>query len=90
MKRLIIHGDPGIRKGGIIDYDGAEQVCFQVTRNGDWHGPDRVQLWCTIGAEEEREAYERREFIPMHLEVDAIDADAVDVIQRKGKPAAQG
>ena len=89
MKRLIIHGDPGIRKGGIIDYDGAEQVCFQVTRNGDWHGPDRVQLWCVVGPEAEREDFERRNFIPMHLEVESIDADAVDVIQRRGKPAAQ-
>jgi hypothetical protein len=49
MQRLIIRGDPGIRKGGIIDYDGAEQVLFQVTRNGDWHGPDRVQLWRIVG-----------------------------------------
>lgn len=87
MKRLIINGDPGVRKGGIIEYDGDEQVLFQVTRNGDWHGPDRVQLWCVIGPEDEREAFERREFVPMHLDVESIDAEAVDVLERKGKPA---
>lgn len=89
MKRLIIRGDPGVRKGGIIDHDGEKQVLFQVNRNGDWHGPDRVQLWCTIGPEEERGDFERRSFIPMHLDVDSVDMEDVDVIQRKGKPAAE-
>jgi hypothetical protein len=89
MQRLIIRGDPGIRKGGIIDYDGAEQVLFQVTRNGDWHGPDRVQLWCVIGPEEEREDFEFRNFIPMHLPVESVDAEAISVVQKRGKPAAQ-
>ena len=28
MKRLIIHGDPGIRKDAVIEYDGEEYVCF--------------------------------------------------------------
>ena len=88
MKRLIIKGDPGVRKGGIISYDGDEQVLFQINRNGEWHGPDRIQLWCIIGPEDEREDFERRNFIPMHLEVESIDAEAVDVIQRKGKPRA--
>jgi hypothetical protein len=89
MKRLIIRGDPGVRKDGIIEYDDTEQVLFQVNRNGEWHGPDRVQLWCVIGTEDERETYDRRDFIPMFLEVDSIDASAVEVIKAKGTPAAQ-
>ncbi|WP_338728010.1 HAH_0734 family protein [Haladaptatus sp. DJG-WS-42] len=84
MKRLIIHGDPGIRKGGIIEYDGQEMVCFGVARQGDYHGPDRVQLWCTIGTEDEKEAFECREFIPMHLDVDAVDASEIVVVKAKG------
>jgi hypothetical protein len=84
MKRLIINGDPGIRKDAIIDYDGAEHVCFAVTRQGDWHGPEEVQLWCTIGTEDEREAFEKREYIPHFLDVDRLDAEAVDVVKAKG------
>lgn len=87
MKRLIIHGDPGIRKGGVINYEGEEYVCFGISRQGEWHGPDRVQLWCTIGKAEEKEDFERRNFVPMHLEVDDIDADAVDVVKAKGSLA---
>lgn len=87
MKRLIILGDPGIRKGAIIDYDGEERVCFGVSRQGEWHGPDRVQLWCTVGSEDEREDFERRNFIPMHMAVDAVDASDVTVIRRRGPPA---
>lgn len=83
MKRLIIHGDPGIRKDGIVEVGGEEYVCFSVTRQGDWHGPDEVQLWCTVGSEDEREAFAHRNFIPMHLEVEAVDADAVEVIKAK-------
>ncbi|PSP75539.1 hypothetical protein BRC86_03275 [Halobacteriales archaeon QS_3_64_16] len=90
MKRLIIHGDAGVRKGGVIEYDGDEQVLFQVNRNGEWHGPDRVQLWCVIGPEKEREDFQRRNFIPMFLDVESADAEDIDVIQPKGKPAAQG
>jgi len=84
MKRLIIHGDPGIRKDGVIEVDGEEYVCFAVTRQGDYHGPERVQLWCTVGSEDERETFDRRDFIPMHLDVQAVDADAVTVIKRAG------
>ncbi|MFB6206921.1 MAG: HAH_0734 family protein [Haloglomus sp.] len=84
MKRLIIHGDPGIRKDAIIQVDGEELVCFAVARQGDWHGPDRVQLWCTVGTEGEYETFQRRDFIPMHLDVEAVDADAVEVIKAKG------
>jgi hypothetical protein len=81
MQKLIIHGDPGIRKGAVIEYDGSEFVCFGINRQGDWHGPDRPQLWCTIGTEDERENYERRNYIPMHLDVETVDAEDVGVVQ---------
>jgi len=84
MKRLIIHGDPGIRKGAIIELDGEELYCFSVTRNGDWHGPDEVQLWCTVGAESEETDFARRNFVPMHLDVETVDAEAVEVIKANG------
>lgn len=84
MKRLIVHGDPGLRKGGIINYDGQEMVCFSMNRNGEYHGSRRVQLWCVIGTEDERDAFENREFIPHFLETESIDADALDIIKRAG------
>jgi hypothetical protein len=81
MQKLIIHGDPGIRKDAVIEYDGEEYVCFGVARQGDWHGPERPQLWCTIGREDERETYERRDYIPMHLDTEDVDADAITVVE---------
>jgi hypothetical protein len=84
MQRLIIRGDPGIRKGATIEYDGEEFVCFGINRNGDWHGPDRPQLWCTIGKPDEKEDFERRRYISNHLDVDAVDAGAVTVIEKSG------
>lgn len=84
MRRLIIDGDPGVRMNGVIEYDGEELVCFQVTRNGDYHGPDRVQLWCVVGTADERDAFEQREFIPHFLDVERVDAGAVDVLKRAG------
>lgn len=84
MERLIVIGDPGIRKDATIRRDGEEKVCFQVTRNGDYHGPERVQLWCIVGTEDEREDFERRNFIPHFLDVEKIDAEDVDVIKGKG------
>jgi len=83
MQKLIIRGDPGIRKGAIIEYEGEELVCFGINRQGDWHGPDRPQLWCTVGSAAEEEAYERREYIPMHLAVEAVDAEEISVIRAK-------
>jgi len=83
MQKLIIHGDPGIRKGAVIEYDGDEYVCFGINRQGDWHGPEEVQLWCTIGTEEEKETYERRQFIPMHLDVDSADAEEIGVVKAR-------
>lgn len=85
MQQLIVNGDPGIRKDAIIDYDGTEQVCFSIQRQGDWHGPEAVQLWCTIGTEDERETYEKRQYVPHWLEIDTIDAEALDVIKARGE-----
>lgn len=84
MKKLIVHGDPGIRKDAIINYDGEEHVVFSIQKQGDYHGPDEPQLWCTIGTEDEREAFEKREFVPHWLDVDTIDADALDVVKATG------
>jgi hypothetical protein len=83
MQKLIIRGDPGIRKGAVIEYDGEEFVCFGINRNGDWHGPDRPQLWCTVGKPEEEEDYQTRNYIPNFLDVEAVDAEAIDVIKKK-------
>jgi hypothetical protein len=85
MERLIITGDPEIRKGAVIEVDGTELVCFSVTRNGDYHGPGEVQLWCVVGEESETEAFERREFIPHALDVTALDAGEVTVLSEKGE-----
>jgi len=87
MRRLIVNGDPGIRKGAVVDYDGEAVVCFSVTRNGDFHGPERVQLWCVVGEADEYEAFQKREFVPHWLEVDAVDAEDVEVVRAKGDPA---
>jgi len=81
MKHLLVHGDPGIRKDAVIEYDGTEYVCFSIARQGEFHGPERVQLWCTVGEESEREAFERREYIPNHLDTEAADAAAIEIIE---------
>jgi hypothetical protein len=81
MRKLIIRGDPGIGKGAVIEHAGEELVCFGINRQGDWYGPDRPQLWCTVGSTEERETYERREYIPMHLDVESVDAEDIEVHQ---------
>lgn len=88
MERLIINGDPDIRKGAVIEHDGRELVCFSVTRNGDYHGPAEVQLSCVVGDEAEVEAFQRREFIPHFLEVSAVDADDVTVVAPRGELTA--
>lgn len=84
MKRLIVFGNADFRKDAIIEYDGEEYHVFGISRQGEWHGPDRVQMWCTVGAADEREAFERREFIPMHLEVETADADDITITKRAG------
>ncbi len=88
MKRLIVNGDPGIRKGAVIEHDGEEVVCFSVTRNGDYHGPERVQLSCVVGTPDETEEFHTRSYIPHFLETDAVDADEVTVIEPKGELSA--
>jgi hypothetical protein len=88
MRNLIVTGDPGIRKGAVIEIGGEELVCFTIQRQGDYHGPDEVQLWCTVGAADERETFRKRQYVPHWLEVETVDADAVTVIQRKGTPDA--
>ena len=85
MERLIINGDPGIRKGAVVEVDGAERVCFSVTRNGDYHGPADVQLSCVVGDADEAEAFERRDFVPHFLDVTALDADDVTVVRSRGE-----
>ena len=84
MKKLIVRGDPGIRRDAVIEWDGEERICFAIDRQGEFHGPDEVQLWCTIGTEEEREAFDKREYVPHFLEVDSVDAEALTVIQKRG------
>ncbi|WP_330632647.1 HAH_0734 family protein [Halocatena halophila] len=81
MKNLIIDGDPGIRKDAVIEHDGEELVCFSIKRQGDWHGPERVQLWCTVGDESERESFERRQYMPMYLDTDHTTAETISVVQ---------
>ena len=85
MKRLIIQGDPGIRKGAVIEHDGERLVCFGISRNGEWHGPSAVQLWCTVGEESEVEDYEKRNFVPHFLDVDLVDADEIEVLEPQGE-----
>jgi hypothetical protein len=89
MKRLLLNGDPGIRQGAIIEFDGDELICFSVTRNGDYHGPGRVQLSCVVGSPDEHGAFQRREFIPHRLDVEAVDGGAVTVIEKQGDIAAR-
>ena len=87
MKRLIIHGNPGIRKNAVIEYDGGERTVFAVNKQGEWHGPDEPQLWCTIGTEDEREDFAKRNFVPHWLETESIDAEAVEIIKRADEVA---
>ena len=89
MKKLIILGEVGVRKGGRIEYDGEEYEVFAVARQGEWHGPDRPQLWCTIGSEDEFETFERQEYIPMHLETENVEAEAVTVVRKRARPSAE-
>ncbi|MFB6127607.1 MAG: HAH_0734 family protein [Halolamina sp.] len=87
MQHLIVKGDPGIQKEAVIEYDGEEQIVFSVQRQGDYHGPDEVQLWCLVGTEDERETYEKRQFVSHWLDVDTIDAGALTVVTAAGELA---
>ncbi|WP_123537634.1 HAH_0734 family protein [Halosimplex salinum] len=82
MKKLIVNGDPGFRKDAVISVDGEELVVFGVARQGEWHGPDRPQLWCTVGTPDEREVYQRRDYIPNHLDTEAVEAEAVELVEK--------
>ncbi|MFC7097516.1 HAH_0734 family protein [Halobaculum marinum] len=84
MKKLIVHGDPGLRKDGVINYDGQELRVFSVQRQGEYHGPEEPQLWCTIGTDDERDAFEKKEYVPHWLDVDTIDAEALDIVKKGG------
>jgi hypothetical protein len=84
MRHLIVRGDPGIRRDAIIEHDGEELVCFGINTQGGWHGPDEPQLWCTVGTPDEREAYDKREYVPHWLDVETVDAEALDVIKATG------
>lgn len=83
MKQLIVHGDPGVRRDTVIEVDGEELICFGVSRQGDWHGPDEVQLWCTVGTEDEQEAYDKRQYVPHWLDTESVDAADVEVLSEK-------
>jgi len=79
VHKLIVNGDPGIWKGAVVEYDGSEYVCFSVTRQGEFSGPERPQLCCIMGEPGERDRFERRAFLSMHLVVEAVDADELTV-----------
>jgi hypothetical protein len=85
MRKLIINGDPGIRRDAIIQHDGQEMVVFAIDRQGDWHGPDEPQLWCTVGTADEREAFEKRQYVPHWLDVDTVDAAALEVTKARSE-----
>ncbi|ERG96375.1 HAH_0734 family protein [Haloquadratum walsbyi] len=80
MKKLIIRGNLGIHRGAELKVDGEEVVCFAIDKQGDYHGPSRPQLWCTVGTEDERETFEKRQYVPHFLDVVAVDAEAITVL----------
>ena len=82
MRKLIVRGDPGFRRDAVIEVGGEELHVFAIDRQGQFHGPDEPQLWCTVGSPEEREAFEKRRFVPHWLDVETVDADAVTIRKR--------
>lgn len=80
MKRLLIQGDPDLRRDDRIAYDDQEVVCFAVTRNADWHGATQSQLWCVVGTEDERDRFETQRYVPHFLETESVAADDVRVV----------
>lgn len=79
MRRLLIHGDPGVRRDDRIQYGNEEVVCFQVTRNADWSGAEKVQLWCIVGTEDERDRFETQRYVPHFLDTESVDAEEIAV-----------
>jgi len=69
----------------VIEYDGEELVCFGINVQGGWHGPDEPQLWCTVGTEDEREAYDKREYVPTGSTSTRSTPRSLDVIKAKGE-----
>jgi hypothetical protein len=84
VQHLIVRGDPGIRKDAVINYDDEERIVFSVQRQGEFHGPEEVQLWCVIGGEDERETFDKRQYVSHWLDVETVDAEALDVVKGKG------
>jgi hypothetical protein len=84
MKKLIIRGSLGINRGAEIEVNGEEVICFSIDKQGDYHGPSRPQLWCTVGTEDERETFEKRQYVPHFLDVIAVDAEAITVLSDQG------
>lgn len=84
MRKLIVRGDPGIRRDAVVEYGGEELRVFAVQRQGGFHGPDEPQLWCTVGTEDEREQFEKRQFVPHWLDVESVDAEALTVLKSGG------
>ncbi len=84
MRKLIVRGDPGIRRDAVVEYDGEELRVFALQRQGAFHGPDEPQLWCTVGTEDEREQFEKRQFVPHWLDVESVDAEALTVVKSGG------
>lgn len=84
MRKLIVRGDPGIRRDAVVEYGGEKLRVFAVQRQGAFHGPDEPQLWCTVGTEDEREQFEKRQFVPHWLDVESVDAEALTIRKSGG------
>jgi len=80
MKRLLINGDADLKKGTKIKYGDVELICFSVTRNGDYHGPRRVQLSCIVGDVNEYSTFIEEEYIPHFLETKSIESEDVKIV----------
>ncbi len=82
MRKLIVRGDPGIRRDAVIELENETLHVFGIDRQGGYHGPDEPQLWCTVGSPDERETFEKRQFVPHWLDVETVDADAITIHTR--------
>ena len=58
---------------------------FRNQRSGRLARPGRAPALVYRGTEDEREAYDKREYVPHWLDVDTIDAEELDVIKAKGE-----
>ncbi len=89
MKKLIIHGDPGLRKGGRIEYEDEEYEVFTVSRHRDCH-PGPATARCTRLGGRRRDVQDPG-IHSEHLDTDDIEAEAVTVlaIARRRTPSAE-